>query len=105
LKESANTEPQECSAMPNAKPWSAHDMPDLSSRTIVITGGNSGIGYEAALVVAARHANVVIACRSLDRARTAASAIANAHPGAAVGIMKLDLANLASVRAFADVRR
>lgn len=88
--------------MPDAKPWSAHDVPDLSSRTVVITGGNSGIGYEAALVLAARHANVVIACRSLDRARTAASAIANAHPGAAVKVMELDLANLASVQAFAD---
>ena len=88
--------------MPDANPWSADDMPDLSSRTVVITGGNSGIGYEAALVLAARHANVVIACRSLDRARTAASAIANAHPGAGVKVMELDLANLASVRAFAD---
>ena len=71
-------------------------------RTFVITGGNSGIGYEAALVFAASRAKVVIACRSLDRARTAASAIVNAHPGAAVEVMEVDLASLASVRSFAD---
>jgi NAD(P)-dependent dehydrogenase (short-subunit alcohol dehydrogenase family) len=88
--------------MPDAKPWSANDVPDLSGRTVVVTGGNSGIGYEAALVLAARHANVVIACRSLDRAGIAASAIAKAHPDAAIEVTELDLANLASVRAFTD---
>jgi len=102
VKEAVNTDPRESSAVPDVKPWTANDVPDLSGRTFIITGGNSGIGYEAASGLAARHANVVIACRSLDRARTAASAIANAHPGAAVEVMEVDLASLASVRAFAD---
>lgn len=88
--------------MPDAKPWSADDVPDLTGKTVVVTGGNSGIGYEAAMVFARRRANVVIACRSLDKARPAASAITAAHPGAAIEVMELDLANLASVRAFAD---
>jgi NAD(P)-dependent dehydrogenase (short-subunit alcohol dehydrogenase family) len=88
--------------MADAKPWTADDVPDLSGRTVVVTGSNSGIGYEAALMLAHRHANVVIACRSLDKARVAASAIIATHPGAAVEVMELDLANLASVRAFAD---
>jgi NAD(P)-dependent dehydrogenase (short-subunit alcohol dehydrogenase family) len=72
--------------MPDAKPCSAHDVSGLSSRTVVITGGNSGVCYEAALVLAARHDNVVIACRSLDSASAAASAIAGAHPVAAVEV-------------------
>ncbi len=88
--------------MPDAKPWSADDVPDLTGKTVVVTGGNSGIGYEAAMVFVRRGANVVIACRSLDKARAAASAITAAHPGAAIEVMELDLANLASVRAFAD---
>ena len=88
--------------MPDAKPWTADDVPDLSDRTVVITGGNSGIGYEAARVLARRHASVVIASRSVEKAGTAASAITAAHPGAALEVMELDLANLASVRAFAD---
>ena len=66
---------------------------------VVITGGNSGIGYQAALLLAARHANVVIACPSLDRARAAASSIADAHPGAAVEVMELDLASVSFDRA------
>jgi NAD(P)-dependent dehydrogenase (short-subunit alcohol dehydrogenase family) len=53
--------------MPDAKPRSVHDVPDLSSRTVAVTGCASSIGYEAALVFATRHANVVIVCRSLDR--------------------------------------
>jgi len=91
--------------MAEAKPWSADDVPDLSGKTVAITGGNSGIGYEAALVFARRHASVVIACRSVEKGRAAASAITAAHPGAAIEVMELDLASLASVRAFAEAFR
>lgn len=88
--------------MADAKPWTADDVPDVSGRTVVITGGNGGIGFEAARVLARRHAKVVIACRSVERARAAASAITAANPDAAIEVMELDLASLASVRAFAD---
>jgi NAD(P)-dependent dehydrogenase (short-subunit alcohol dehydrogenase family) len=89
--------------MANAKAWSADDVPDLGGRTIVVTGANSGIGYEAARVLAARHARVILACRNLDKAHAAAAAaITAAHPEGAVDAMELDLASLASVRAFAD---
>jgi NAD(P)-dependent dehydrogenase (short-subunit alcohol dehydrogenase family) len=88
--------------MPDRKRWTAADMPDLGSRKIVVTGANSGIGYEAALEFARAHATVVLACRSLDRANAAAEQIRRAVSGAAVEAMELDLASLASVRAFAE---
>jgi NAD(P)-dependent dehydrogenase (short-subunit alcohol dehydrogenase family) len=91
--------------MPDAKHWSDAHVPDLSGRTVVITGANSGIGYEAARVMAARHAGVILACRSLEKARAAAAAITAAHKDAAVEVMELDLANLASVRNFAGAFR
>jgi NAD(P)-dependent dehydrogenase (short-subunit alcohol dehydrogenase family) len=88
--------------MPNQKPWTSDDLPDLSGKTIVVTGGNSGIGYEAALEFARKRAKVVLACRDLGKARTAASKISASSPGADVEVMALDLSNLASVRGFSD---
>jgi NAD(P)-dependent dehydrogenase (short-subunit alcohol dehydrogenase family) len=88
--------------MPDAQPWSVNEMPDCSGRTVIITGANSGIGYEAALAFARRHANVILACRSVDKARGAAAAIAATAPQAAVQIMQLDLASLKSIREFAQ---
>jgi NAD(P)-dependent dehydrogenase (short-subunit alcohol dehydrogenase family) len=91
--------------MPESKPWSADDLPDLSGKTIIVTGGNSGIGYEAALQFARKRATVVLACRNLEKARVAADQIVAANRGAAVETMELDLASLASVRNFADTFR
>jgi len=88
--------------MPEKKKWTADDMPDLSGKTIVVTGGDSGIGYEAALEFARKRADVIIACRDPEKARTAAAQISASSPGARVEAMELDLSNLASVRGFAD---
>jgi len=88
--------------MPNAKPWTANDMPDLSGKTIVVTGGNSGIGYQAALQFARKKAHTILACRSLDKANAAAAQISASNPGATVEVMELDLSSLASIRNFAD---
>jgi NAD(P)-dependent dehydrogenase (short-subunit alcohol dehydrogenase family) len=88
--------------MPERSRWTAADLPDLAGKTIVVTGANSGIGYEAALELARAHATVVLACRRLDGANAAADQIRVAAPGAAVEVMALDLASLASVLAFAD---
>jgi hypothetical protein len=90
--------------MPEKK-WTADDIPDLSGKTVVVTGGNSGIGYEAALEFARHHAQVVLACRSMNKAAAAAAQIATGAPGAKVEVMQLDLASLASVRAFAEAFR
>jgi NAD(P)-dependent dehydrogenase (short-subunit alcohol dehydrogenase family) len=78
--------------------WSARDVPSLAGRTAVVTGGNSGIGFEAARILAARGATVVLACRDTGRAKDAADRITAAAPAAAVRVIRLDLASLASVR-------
>jgi NAD(P)-dependent dehydrogenase (short-subunit alcohol dehydrogenase family) len=83
--------------------WTAEDTPDLSGKTIIVTGGNSGIGYEAARELARKGAEVVLACRSLKKAGEAMRSIVSAHPGAVVEAMELDLASLASVRSFTHV--
>ena len=91
--------------MPNGKPWTAADMPDLAGKTIVVTGGNSGIGYEAALEFARHKATTILACRSLSKAREAAGQMVTVSPGAIVEVMELDLASLASIRSFAETFR
>jgi NAD(P)-dependent dehydrogenase (short-subunit alcohol dehydrogenase family) len=84
-----------------ARAWSADDIPDQLGRTFVVTGANSGIGYEAALQLARRRGRVVLACRNQEKGRRAADALVAATPGASVEVRPLDLADLASVRAFA----
>ncbi len=91
--------------MANNPRWTAQDLPDLSAKTIVITGGNSGIGFEAALELARVNADVVLACRRPDSANDAVGAIRREHPNARVDFMQLDLSSLASVRQFADAFR
>lgn len=82
--------------------WTEADIPNLSGKTIIVTGGNSGIGYEASLQLAGKGARVVLACRDQGKANAAANAIRATHPNASVDVMSLDLASLASVRAFAE---
>src|SRR5689334_20162297 len=58
--------------MDPTKGWTAVNLPNLSGRLIVVTGGNSGIGFHAASEFAKKGASVVLACRSIEKARTAA---------------------------------
>jgi NAD(P)-dependent dehydrogenase (short-subunit alcohol dehydrogenase family) len=76
--------------------WTAADLPDQSGRHIVITGGNSGIGLEAARMLADAGARVTLAVRNLTKGEQAAAEI-----GGAVDVRELDLSRLDSVRAFA----
>ncbi len=76
-------------------------MPDHSGRTVIVTGGNSGLGYETTRALAAKGAQVVLACRSLDKAGAAMDSIRGDFPDASLDAMPLDLASLASVRDFA----
>jgi NAD(P)-dependent dehydrogenase (short-subunit alcohol dehydrogenase family) len=82
--------------------WTQASIPDQSGKTFVITGGNSGIGYEAALALARKKAHVILACRSPERAGDALASLMAAVPGASAEVMQLDLASLESVRAFAE---
>ena len=76
-------------------------LPDQRGRTAVVTGGNSGIGLEAALVLARKGVRLVLACRNPGKAKAAADSIGRAVPAAEVEVLALDLADLASVRDFA----
>jgi NAD(P)-dependent dehydrogenase (short-subunit alcohol dehydrogenase family) len=81
--------------------WSESDIPDQSGRVAVVTGANSGIGFETARALAARGARVVLACRDPGRGREAERRIREAAPGADVRFAPLDLGSLASVEQLA----
>ncbi|MFD3546898.1 oxidoreductase [Streptomyces sp. NPDC058655] len=82
--------------------WNAADIPDQSGRTAVVTGANSGIGYTTARELARRGAVVVLACRSAARGRAAVIRLRAEVPSAEVEFAELDLADLSSVRQFAE---
>jgi NAD(P)-dependent dehydrogenase (short-subunit alcohol dehydrogenase family) len=82
--------------------WDAKDIPDQSGRTAVVTGANSGLGLVTARELARAGASVVMACRNLDKGHAAVDEVRAAVPDAQVQLDELDLASLASVRAFAD---
>jgi NAD(P)-dependent dehydrogenase (short-subunit alcohol dehydrogenase family) len=81
--------------------WTSEDVPGQQGRLAVITGANTGLGFETARVLAARGASVVLAVRDTDKGKRAAAAIAAASPGADLTVQPLDLASLDSVRAAA----
>src|SRR5215469_9399846 len=86
-------------------PWTVADVPDQQGRTVVVTGANTGIGFEAAAVLAQRGAVTVLACRDTGKADRAAARLAAATPQATVSVVRLDLACLDSVReAAAQIR-
>jgi NAD(P)-dependent dehydrogenase (short-subunit alcohol dehydrogenase family) len=82
--------------------WTSADMPDQTGKIAVVTGANSGLGYETSLALARKNAHVIMACRNLEKAEVARAQIVEQVPDAEADVMKLDLASLASVRAFAE---
>jgi NAD(P)-dependent dehydrogenase (short-subunit alcohol dehydrogenase family) len=82
--------------------WTAADIPDQSGRVAVVTGANSGLGLVAAGELARAGAAVIVACRNTQKGEAAGEAIRGEAPGASVEVEALDLADLGSVRAFAD---
>jgi NAD(P)-dependent dehydrogenase (short-subunit alcohol dehydrogenase family) len=90
---------------PAGNRWTAGDIPDLAGRTAVVTGANSGLGYETALQLAIHGAHVVLGCRDRARGDEAANRITAAQPRGTVEIALLDLASLRSVREFAEAFR
>ena len=88
--------------MPN---WTTANIPDQTGRTAVITGANTGLGYETAAALAAKGAHVVLAVRNLDKGEAAATLIGRRTPGASVAVQELDLTSLDSIRTAAEELR
>ena len=82
--------------------WTELDIPDLAGRTALVTGANAGLGLQTARVLAAHGADVILACRNLDKAGHAVSQIEATSPGASASVVRLDLASQASVRSAAE---
>lgn len=85
--------------------WTENDAPTQAGRVAVVTGANTGLGFETARVLAQKGAEVVLAVRDTDKGADAARRITSVAPGATVRVQRLDLGSLASVReAAAELR-
>jgi NAD(P)-dependent dehydrogenase (short-subunit alcohol dehydrogenase family) len=90
---------------PMSSKWTAADVPDQAGRVAIVTGANSGLGYDTAAVLAAKGAHVVLAVRNLDKGNEAVDRIRKASPNAVVALQELDLTSLDSVGKAADELR
>jgi NAD(P)-dependent dehydrogenase (short-subunit alcohol dehydrogenase family) len=82
--------------------WTAEQMPDLTGRTAIVTGANSGIGWFTVRDLAAHGARVVLACRDVESGKLAVDRVHASVPAAELDVVHLDLASMASVRALGD---
>lgn len=89
----------------NKQNWTLNDIPDLTGKTIIVTGANTGLGFESVKVFAQNGANVVMACRSLEKGEAARKKIVRLYPSSIIQVMELDLADLKSIRNFAATFR
>jgi NAD(P)-dependent dehydrogenase (short-subunit alcohol dehydrogenase family) len=82
--------------------WTTADIGDLTGKTVLVTGANSGIGLEASREFLANGATVVLAVRNLDKGTTAIDEISNKSSRSRAELIELDLGSLASVRSAAE---
>ncbi|MFC6974776.1 oxidoreductase [Halomicroarcula sp. GCM10025709] len=82
--------------------WSVAEMPSLDGDTVVVTGANSGLGFEGTKAFARKGATVVMACRSVDRGEDAAAEIRRSIADADLDVRQCDLASLSSVAGFTE---
>jgi NAD(P)-dependent dehydrogenase (short-subunit alcohol dehydrogenase family) len=83
-------------------PWNTKQIGNLNGKDIIITGGSSGIGLEAAKVLAAKGAAVTLAVRNVEKGKKIIEKFHSENPDAALTVMHLDLADLKSIKDFAD---
>jgi protochlorophyllide reductase len=81
--------------------WQTQDIPDQTGKIALVTGGNSGLGYESVKALARKNASVILACRDMGKGEAARKRIIEGWPGAGIEVIPLDLASLASIRQFA----
>lgn len=82
--------------------WTTDQIPTQENNIAIVTGANSGIGFETAKALAAKGATVILACRNLEKANQAVENIRKVIPNANLEIIQLDLSDLASVKSFSD---
>jgi len=82
--------------------WTTDNIPNLTEKVFIVTGANSGIGFEAAKEFARNGAYTILACRNMDKAAAARNTIIGEIPNAQVETIRLDLADLGSVHEFAE---
>ena len=80
--------------------WTTNDIPDLTGKVIIVTGGNSGLGYESVKAFAEKGAEVILACRSTDKGESAKAQIESSNPSGKIVVKQLDLMDLSSVISF-----
>lgn len=84
----------------NNKKWSVSNIPGVSGKIAIVTGANSGTGYEVSKILASKGVQVILACRSIEKAESAAVKIREEYADALLKVMQLDLSDLSSIRAF-----
>jgi NAD(P)-dependent dehydrogenase (short-subunit alcohol dehydrogenase family) len=82
--------------------WTADQIPDQTSRTFIVTGANSGLGYETTRQLALRGAHVIMTARNETKGQDALAKLKDGQPGASLELRRLDLSDLDSVRALAE---
>ena len=82
--------------------WTESDVPDQAGRRVLITGANSGLGWENARALAGAGAHVVMGCRNPQKAEDARQRLLAIHPDASVEILLMDMADLASIRSAVE---
>ncbi|MEA3336204.1 MAG: oxidoreductase [Chloroflexota bacterium] len=87
--------------MSNNNHWTTENIPDQTGRVAIVTGANSGLGFETSKALAAKGAAVIMACRNVEKGNAAAEKIRGENPSGNVQVMQLDLADLDSIQRFA----
>lgn len=84
----------------NKEKWTIENIPDLTGNVIIVTGGNSGLGFESVKAFAESGAEVVLASRSAEKGETAKTQIMKSNPKGKIQVMKLDLMDFSSIKEF-----
>ena len=74
----------------------------LNGKTVLVTGANSGVGFKTAEIAVSLGADVILACRNMERAQEARLNLLCDYPEASISVMELDLASLASIEVFCE---
>src|SRR5688572_1892736 len=82
--------------------WNIEQVPSQLGKVAIVTGANSGIGYETALGLAKKDIEVILACRNLQKAKEAKTKIVKEYPKAQIKSIRLDVSSLREVREFAN---